>query len=136
MTTRRSILAAALILASTATPAEENLDPVVVSPDKYSVLLENEQVRVVEYRVEPGERDNWHTHPPKVAYVVEGGRLRITTGTGESFVVHEQSGATRWQDSLGRHYGENVGDTPVHIVFVEVKAAPGVAEDLGKFMDE
>ena len=60
------------------------IDPVEVSPDMYHIQLENEHVRVVEYQIAPGERDNWHTHPAKVSYVVSGGSLRITTEEGES----------------------------------------------------
>jgi hypothetical protein len=40
-----------------------------------------------------GDRDQWHTHPPKVSYVVAGGTLRITTEDGQSFLTDEKSGS-------------------------------------------
>jgi len=109
------------------------IDPVVVSSSKYKVLLENEFIRVVEYQVNPGEKDNWHTHPAKVSYVVNGGSLKITTEEGKSFVVEEEVNSARWFGAVGKHYGENVGLTPVRIVFVEIKGIKEVKEDLNEF---
>ncbi len=100
------------------------VDPVVVSPERFTVLLENSHVRVVEYVLLPGQRDQWHTHPPKVSYVVAGGTLRITTEDGRSFLATEKRGSATWMDALGRHFAENVGKTPVRILLVEVKSAP------------
>ena len=50
-------------------------------PRTGSGFLENENVRVLEYVLEPGERDQWHTHPAKVSYV-RGGELRIHLADG------------------------------------------------------
>ncbi len=111
----------------------EDLDPVIVSSSKYKVLLENEFVRVVEYQVNPGEKDNWHTHPAKASYVVSGGALKITTADGQSFIVKEKAGSATWFGAVGKHYGENVGQTPVRIVFVEIKGIEAAAEDLSKY---
>jgi quercetin dioxygenase-like cupin family protein len=97
------------------------IDAVMVSPDRFKVLLENEHVRVIQYVLLPGERDQWHTHPPKVSYVVTEGTLRITTEDGQSFLTEEKAGAATWMDTLGRHYAQNVGKTPVRIVLVEIK---------------
>jgi predicted component of type VI protein secretion system len=47
-----------------------NIDVVKVSPDNYKILLENEYVRIVEYTLKPGEKDNLHSHPAKTEYVV------------------------------------------------------------------
>ena len=109
------------------TSAATEVDAVNSSPDKFKVLLDNEHVRVVEYSLLPGERDDWHTHPPKVSYVVAGGKLRITTENRESFLADEQSGTAAWMGSLGSHFAENIGTTPVRILLVEVKAAARVA---------
>lgn len=100
-----------------------SIDPVVVSPDRFKLLLENEHVRVIEYVLLPGERDQWHTHPPKVSYVVSEGTLRINTDDGQAFVTEEKAGSATWMDTLGRHYAQNVGKTPVRIVLVEIKSA-------------
>lgn len=99
------------------------IDPVRVSPDRYRVVLDNAEVRVVEYVLQPGQRDEWHTHPAKVSYVVNGGTLRITQPDGTSIVSEERPGVAQWRNPLGRHYATNIGKTPVRIVLVEVKNA-------------
>ena len=100
----------------------DHVDPAAVSPDKYTVLLENEHVRVLEYEIQPGEKEAWHTHPPKASYIVSGGKLRITPEGGDSFVVDEDSGTAAWMGAVGPHFGENVGTTPIRIALIEIKS--------------
>jgi quercetin dioxygenase-like cupin family protein len=100
------------------------VDPVTVSPDKYKVLLENDHVRIVEYSIKPGERDQPHTHPPKVSYVVSGGSLRITL-RDTSFVTTDTTGDVAWRGNVPWHFAENVGATPVRIILFEVKRVDG-----------
>ncbi len=62
---------ALVILMSSCTSKQEhkaqlNIDPVKVSPDKFKIVMENEHVRVVQYSLKPGEKDNWHTHSAKI----------------------------------------------------------------------
>lgn len=112
----------ALSASSDAQQELQHVDALIASPDIYTLLLENEHVRVLEYLIEPGEREAWHTHPPKAIYVASGGKLRITTEDGKSFVVDENTGDAAWMNAVGRHYGENVGTTPIRIVLLEVKS--------------
>lgn len=107
--------------------AAEEIDAVVASPDRFHVLLDNAQVRVVEYTLRPGERDQWHTHPPKVSYIVRGGKLRIHLADGSSFVSEETQGNAVWMDALPRHYAENIGPNDVTIVLTEVKSMANTA---------
>ena len=93
--TMKAVVLVAALVTSQGSPADDftAIDPVVVSPGLYEIVLENEHVRVVRYQIEAGERDEWHTHPAKVSIVTSGGSLRITTVEGESFdVVEEQKG--------------------------------------------
>lgn len=113
------------VLAS-ASAADAVIDAIVASPDKFKVLLENDHVRVIEYELLPGQRDQWHTHPPKVSYVIAGGTIRITTEDGSSFDITEIAGTATWKNALGRHFAENIGSTPVRILLVEVKAAESI----------
>lgn len=104
-----------------------NVDPVKASPDKYKVLLENDHVRVVGYMIEPGARDEWHTHPPKLSYVVDGGTLRITLADSTSFPTEDKSGEAVWRGVVPLHYARNIGSTLVRIVLVEPKTGFPVA---------
>ena len=98
-----------------------NIDPVKILPDKFKILLENEHVRVVQYSLKPGEKDDWHTHPGKSSYVVSGGKLKVHLETGEIILADEETGTASWMDYVGKHYVENIGNTTVIIVFTEIK---------------
>ena len=115
-------LAATVLLANHArAQAAAVIDPVAVSPDKYKVVLDNEQVRVVEYSLRPGEKDNPHMHPAKVSYVLNGGMLQINPDGGAPFSSEEKRGDVAWMNSVPRHFAENTGTTPVRIVLFEIK---------------
>lgn len=103
--------------------ASDQMDALTASPDNFKLLLENENVRVLEYVLKPGEKDIWHTHPPKSSYVVSGGKIKIHLENGETHVVNEQAGTASWMKALGKHYVENVGDSEIKIVLTEVKSA-------------
>ena len=45
-----------------------NLDAVKVAPESYKVLLENDRVRVLEYRIKPGYKNAMHSHPDFLLY--------------------------------------------------------------------
>ena len=101
--------------------AQLNIDPVKISPDKFKIVMENEHVRVIQYSVKPGEKDNWHTHPPKSSYVIAGGRLKVFLENGETIIADEKTGTASWMDYVGKHYVENIGGTTVTILLTEVK---------------
>jgi len=108
-------------------------DPTVTDPDKYTVVFENDRVRVLEYRDEPGQRTSPHEHPDSVMITVSGFDRRLIGGTGESREVTLQAGEVRWLDAQ-THSGENIGETPTHVVFVELKdpvTATGSGATLG-----
>ena len=99
----------------------DQIDAVVAAPALFKVLLENEHVRVIEYQLAPGEKDAPHTHPPKVSYILAGGRLRIYPAEGEPFEADEIAGNVSWDDARAWHFVENIGETPVRILLIEPK---------------
>lgn len=80
-----------------------NIDPVIPLPGMFKTLLKNEPVRVVQYSLRPGEKDDWHTHPPKSSYGVSGGKLRVHLENGETLIADEKTGAASWMDYVGRN---------------------------------
>ena len=98
-----------------------DIDPVKLSPGIFKILLENEHVRVVQYSLPPGEKDDWHTHPAKSSYVVSGGKLKVHLKNGEIILADEKEGTASWMDYVGEHYVENIGNTTVTIVYTEIK---------------
>lgn len=100
-----------------------NFDPVVTNPHLYRVVMENDRVRVLEYRDQPGERTTPHRHPDSVMITLSGFRRRLVQGD-RSVDVELEPGLTRWLQAQ-EHAGENIGQTESHVIFVELKE-PGV----------
>jgi hypothetical protein len=102
-------------------------DPVTTNPDLYRVLFENDRVRVLEYLDQPGDATIPHVHPDSVMVTLSGFRRRLTTA-GQEVEVELPAFQARWLDAQ-EHSGTNIGDTPTHTVFVELKepaADPGL----------
>ncbi|MET0726235.1 MAG: cytoplasmic protein [Leifsonia sp.] len=103
-------------------------DPVETNPDHYSVIFENEHVRVLDYSDRPGERTMPHVHPNSVMVTLTDFRRRLTTPAG-SRTVEMPAARAVWLPAQ-RHDGENIGETPTHTVFVELKgSAAGVVDE-------
>ena len=100
------------------------IDPTQTDPDTYKVVFENERVRVLEYRDEPGQRTQPHEHPDSVMITLSSFERRLIGAAGDSRDVTLEPGMIRWLDAQ-THSGENIGPTPTHVVFVELKE-PGV----------
>jgi quercetin dioxygenase-like cupin family protein len=95
-------------------------DPTSTDPDKYKVIFENERVRVLEYRDEPGQATKPHGHPDSVMYTLSSFDRRLVAENGESRDVTLAAGEVRWL-AAQTHSGENIGQTPTHVLFVELK---------------
>jgi beta-alanine degradation protein BauB len=108
-----------------------SLDPAISNPDHYRVVFENERVRVLEYTDVPGDRTTPHQHPDSVMYTLSSFRRRLVSGDAER-EVDLAAGTVGWLPAQ-EHHGENIGDTPTHVIFVELKdpGAAGGSEPLG-----
>jgi beta-alanine degradation protein BauB len=102
-----------------------SLDPAVSNPEHYKVVFENERVRVLEYNDQPGERTTPHVHPDSVMYTLSSFRRRLVSGDAQREVALE-AGTVGWLPAQ-EHHGENIGDTPTHVMFVELKDGAGDA---------
>lgn len=103
---------------------DHDLDPTVTNGDLYSVVFENDRVRVLEYRDRPGDRTTPHAHPDSVMVTLSSFRRRLI-GSDASREVELRAGVANWLPAQ-EHSGENIGDTETHVVFVELKE-PGSA---------
>ena len=95
-------------------------DPTSTDADKYKVIFENERVRVLEYRDEPGQVTKPHEHPDSVMYTLSSFDRRLIAENGDARDVSLDQGEVRWLDAQ-THSGENTGQTPSHVLFVELK---------------
>lgn len=94
-------------------------DPVVTDPALYSVLFENDRVRVLQYRDRPGDATHHHRHPDSVMVTLSAFRRRVFVGDRQ-VEVELEPGQARWVGAQ-EHAGENIGTTDSHAVFIELK---------------
>jgi len=95
-------------------------DPAVVNSKTIRVRFENDRVRVLEAILPPGTKEQVHSHPAYVIYVLAGGRYRNYAADGKITEGTFQTGDVIYRDPL-THAAENIGDKPMHFILVELK---------------
>ena len=113
----------ALLVAVSVTLADAQ-DPAVVNSKTIRVRFENNRVRVLEAILPPGTKEQVHSHPAYVIYVLEGGRYRNYAADGKITEGTFQTGDVVYRDPL-THAAENIGDKPMHFILVELKTETG-----------
>jgi beta-alanine degradation protein BauB len=94
-------------------------DPVISNPSLYQVVMENDRVRVLEYRDRHGDRTTPHRHPDSVMITLSSFRRRLVAGDTQR-EVEMAAGMAVWLGAQ-EHAGENIGDSETHVLFVELK---------------
>ena len=95
-------------------------DAVQVASENYKVLLENDRVRLLEFRDQPGNKTEMHSHPDVLAYAISGGQFKFTMSNGQAMDVELKSGESMFLEGHS-HSTENVGSTGAHVLLVELK---------------
>ena len=95
-------------------------DAVQVAPHVYSVLFENERVRLLEVRLKPGESSAMHSHPAYVIYGLGDGMVKFNSPSGESADVELKAGDVMWREPE-EHAVDNLGSTDVDALLFELK---------------
>jgi hypothetical protein len=95
-------------------------DAVKTDGDKYRVMLENDCVRVLDYRDRPGEKTHQHRHPAFVLYALSPFKRTLTLPDGKVLTREFKQGDVMWSEEQ-THIGANIGQTPTHVVIVELK---------------
>ena len=98
-------------------------NPIETDGDKYKIILENDRVRVLEYKDLPGENTKQHHHPAFVLYALSPFKRTITLPDGKVLTREFKAGDVMWSGEQ-THVGTNVGETPTHVIIVELKEAP------------
>lgn len=106
----------------------DSLDAVVAAPESHKIMLENEQVRVLEVVIQPGEKEPMHTHRwPSVMLVDQAARIRYYDSRDK--LVFETPEIRPTPASLRPnaleperlHAVENIDTRPFHAIRVELK---------------
>jgi quercetin dioxygenase-like cupin family protein len=97
-------------------------DPAVVNSKTIKVKFENDRVRVLEAELPPGVKEQVHSHPAYVIYVLAGGKVRNYAADGKTSETELKTGEVLYRDPL-THAAENIGNTTMHMILVELKTA-------------
>jgi beta-alanine degradation protein BauB len=91
-----------------------------VSPQDVKVLLDNDRVRVLEVRHQPGMKEPMHSHPAYVAYFLDATRMKIMLPDGKTVEKDRKAGELLWSEPV-THAVENIGTTEQHVLVIELK---------------
>ncbi len=104
------------------------LDALIAAPDHHTLLFEDERVRVLDTVIRAGDRTPVHTHRwPAVFVVFSWSTFVRRDGDGTVMVDSREVPAMASpstalpSDPIGPHSLENVGDSDIRIVSVELK---------------
>ena len=96
-------------------------DAVKVDPKHYTVVTENDQVRVLKVHYGPHEKSVMHSHPPTVAVFLGPSTGRFTFPDGKTQEFNSKLGDVQYT-AAATHLPENTGDQAFDVVVVELKA--------------
>jgi quercetin dioxygenase-like cupin family protein len=102
-------------------------DPVMVAPDKCRVLLENDDVRVYDFVLKPGETMPMHTHPRTALYSLTDSKLAVTVAGGKAETLEFKAGQAYFHGPV-THTGVNTGTTTCHLIITEMREHAGGAK--------
>lgn len=104
------------------------LDAMTAAPDHHEILMENDQVRVLDTRLASGERTPVHTHRwPATLYVMSWSDFLRRDADGNVIVDSRNwdrqpaPGEALWLPPLPPHSVENIGQSELRLIAVELK---------------
>ena len=96
-------------------------DAVKVAPTHFTVLLENERVRVLDFHSRAGVKIPMHSHPAYVSYSITGaGKTKFTSADGKVTEPTAKTGQATWHDAE-THASEYEGTGSTHVLLIELK---------------
>jgi len=117
---RVSLLLASAVACACLVPALSAQDAVKTDPKHYTVVSENDKVRILKVHYGPHEKSIMHSHPDAVAVFMSDSTVQFTFPDGK-----KQSHTVKVGDSqftpAGVHLPENMGDKGMDVILVELK---------------
>ena len=103
-----------------ATPLLSAQDAVKVDSKHYTVVSENDQVRILRAHYGPHEKSVMHSHPNSVIVPLTDGNTQFTLPGGKKEDASMKAGEARYA-SATTHLPENMGDTANDVIVIELK---------------
>lgn len=98
-------------------------DATKVDPKHYTVITENDQVRIVKVHYGAHEKSVMHSHPNSVAVFLTDSKVQMTLPDGKKTDMAVKAGDSQYTPA-GTHLPENVTDKGMDLILVELKTAP------------
>jgi quercetin dioxygenase-like cupin family protein len=95
-------------------------DAVKVDPKHYSVVSENDQVRILKVHYGPHEKSVMHSHPNTVAVFLTDAKGTFTFPDGKKQDFAVKAGDSQY-GAAATHLPENTGDSAMDLIVVELK---------------
>jgi hypothetical protein len=116
------VFSCGLLISTPKVSAQDVPDAVTASPDIYNVVAENELMRVLLAIWQPGDRDNWHSHPPTAVFYITDCHVRAFFPDGSQRDLQRvgQTGRAR-NRPVTSHSIQNIGDKECRILLTEIK---------------
>ena len=112
-----STVAVAALIGVSAARAQ---DAVKVDPKHYTVVSENNEVRILRVHYGRGEKSVMHSHPDSVAVFLADQKAKMTHPDGKSEEMSVKKDEAVFTPA-GVHLPENIGSGPIDLILVELK---------------
>jgi len=101
-------------------------DAAAVQPRAYSVVFENDRVRVLEFNSRPGMGlcgTGMHSHPAHLTVALSPAKVRVKLPDGNVIVAENKLGDVFWSEAE-THETENISGRNVRALLIELKSSP------------
>jgi quercetin dioxygenase-like cupin family protein len=95
-------------------------DAAKVDPKHYTVVSENDRVRILKIHYDPHEKSVMHSHPDSVAVFLTDANMQFAFPDGKTEPRSGKSGESMFTPAT-THMPENKSDKPFDAVLVELK---------------
>ena len=106
-------------------------DPVKVDPKHYSVVTENDQVRILKVHYGAHEKSVMHSHPNLAAVFLNDSKGQFTFPDGKKQEFTAKAGDAQYEAAV-THLPENTGDNGMDLIVVELKGHAAKAKSAMK----
>jgi quercetin dioxygenase-like cupin family protein len=110
----------AIVASLVTTKSAAAQDAAKVASGNYTVIFENDRVRVLDYHSKPGDTAAMHSHQTHLAYFLSAGKATFTAPDGQATQAEGKAGDVLWLPPA-THAVTNAGTTELHVLVIEFK---------------
>jgi quercetin dioxygenase-like cupin family protein len=109
-----------MVMLCALTPILLAQDSTQVDAKHYTVISENDQVRILKVHYGPHEKSVMHSHPATVAVFLTDANAQFTFADGKTQTLTPKAGEAVYTAAM-THLPENTGDKGMDVIVIELK---------------